>query len=197
MRSPVKESSRRREWWRLILRAATVAALSLLMTVAVYRTLRRARPSVGLMPRSAPGAVLEYDPANKRIAFDVAFTADSGGRSDEVVVGFRGSVDSGRGPLMYFTNRDLQCTVDGRTFTTLQSGTRQQVRCHLIHNFTSATRAAMIDPGPLMLHVRVQGRHDVVGIVRYCINATDDFWRSFLSSQTRTARVVLNPENCQ
>ena len=125
------------------------------------------------------------------------FTAENGAPEDEPVAGFRGSLDSGRGPLMYFTNRDIHCTVDGQTVAALTSGGRQQVRCRLLHNFTSSSLAQMTAPGPLMLHVRVQGQRDALGAVRYCINATDDFWRAFLASQSRSSRLILNPQNCR
>jgi len=172
---------------------AAVAAV----VAAGYTALRQRRAAIVLTPRSVPGPVLEYEPANKSIAFDVAFTAENGAPEDEPVAGFRGSLDSGRGPLMYFTNRDIHCTVDGQTVATLISGGRQQMRCRLLHNFTSSSLAQMTAPGPLMLHVRVQGQRDALGAVRYCINATDDFWRAFLASQSRSTRLILNPQNCK
>jgi len=167
------------------------------VVAAGYTALRQRTAPIVLTPRSAPGPVLEYDPANKSLAFDVAFTAENHGPEDEPVAGFRGSLDSGRGPLMYFTNRDMQCTVEGRAVAALVRGEPRQVRCRLLHNFTSSSLPEMTAPGPLMLHVRVQGRRDALGALRYCINATDDFWRGFLASQSKSSRLILNPQNCR
>ena len=177
--------------------AAVCLAAVAAVVAAGYTALRQRAATIVLTPRSVPGPVLEYEPASKSISFDVAFTAENRGREDEPVVAIRGSLDSGRGPLMYFTNRDIHCTVDGQTVAALISGGRQQMRCRLLHNFTSSSLAQMTAPGPLMLHVRVQGQRDALGAVRYCINATDDFWRAFLASQSRSSRLILNPENCK
>ena len=177
--------------------AAVCMAAVAAVVAAGYTAVRQRTAAIVLTPRSVPGPVLEYEPASKSIAFDVVFTAENRGREDEPVAAFRGSLDSGGGPLMYFTNRDMRCTVDGQTVAALTSGERQQVRCRLLHNFTSSSLAQMTAPGPLMLHVRVQGRRDALGAVRYCINATDDFWRGFLASQSRSSRLILNPENCK
>jgi hypothetical protein len=154
-------------------------------------------PSVVLIPPVEPGPTMEYDPKAKRLTFEVAFAAENTGKANETIVAIRGSLDSRTSSLIHFVTSDFNCTTDGNPLSSIPAGVSERVRCRLTHNFTSATGERLAAPGPLVLIVRLHGRHDVVYPVQYCITATDGFWHDFLASPIKTTRTILNPRDCE
>lgn len=189
-----------RRRWKYIIGAIALAGWTVLAVVIVYPAVQRAWfvPSdLVLAPRFEPGPTIEYDPKGKTLAFEIAFTAQNTGREDEAILAIRASLDSGAGPLISFVTPDVDCLADGVRFSSIAADSRHQVRCRLVHSLTATTTARLSAPGPLMLHLRFHGQRRAIPAVRYCINATDVFWRDFLGSGVRTRRLILNPEGCQ
>jgi hypothetical protein len=189
-----------RRKWKYIIGAIVLAGWTGLAVVIVYPAVQRAWfvPSdLVLAPRFEPGPTIEYDPQGRTLAFEVAFTAQNTGKQDEAILAIRASLDSGAGPLISFVTPDVACMADGVHFSSIAADSRRRVRCRLVHSLTSTTTARLSAPGPLMLHLRFHGQRQAIPSVRYCINATDVFWRDFLGSGVRTTRLILNPEGCQ
>jgi hypothetical protein len=190
----------KRSTWKYIIGATVFAGWTVLAIVIVYPAVQNAwflTPDVVLTPRSQPGPTIEYDPSARVLAFEIAFTAENTSKEDEVIVATRGSLDSGAGALIYFVTTDVSCMADGVRFSSIAADSQRRIRCRLVHSLTSTTAGRLRAPGPLMLHVRFQGQRKAIPSVRYCINATDSFWRDFLGSRVKTTRLILNPEGCQ
>jgi hypothetical protein len=182
---------------------SAAVAISLILSVSILANFLGARdmvlrsPAVVVTPRAQPGPVVEYEPKTGVLAFEVAFTAENTEKANHKILGIRGSLNSGVGSLAYFVARDSDCRVDRDHFSSVDAGTRRQIRCRLSHVVSAGTLDKLQAPGPLMLHVRFQGEPDAIPSVRYCINATDSFWREFLGSRVKARRLILNPEECR
>lgn len=154
------------------------------------------RPEVTLMSPREPGVGIEFDPTTKTMAFEVSFVAENSGKRNETIRSIRGSLDSRTAAVMHFLTTDADCKVDGNVWSSIPMEDPQSVRCRFSNDFTQVTRDKLAAPGPLVLKIRVEGGRGGVYPLRYCISATDDFWKDFLASRTKATRQFLNPRDC-
>jgi hypothetical protein len=157
-------------------------------------------PSVILTPLLEPGPIIDFDPKERRLAFEVTFAAENDGTANETIIAIRASLDARKTSLLHFITPEVECTIgkSGDPFLAIPNGQAPQlVHCRLAQSFTQATADKLVSPGPLVLNLTLQGRNKGMYQVRYCITATDGFWLDFLTSKDRSTRTILNPRDCE